>query len=246
MRTLVRSSRLKRGGYQLDMSPESQVRIVGDQHLYELESEVRLLRKELDQAREQLRTEFETEAEKRDKITYMKGVAAGKKEGSKATRASMQAEVDKAGQIIKDLADEICNGLDTVWEECRKNSLELTLIIAEKIVGTIAQEYEGLVKDLTARGMAMVRDQTKIQILVNNKEAEYLRSHNIELLSLTEGVKEIEIIEQPSVKPGSVIIETAGGQIDARIDEQLAVVNAALKPGWSKPEADSDEEESSD
>ena len=234
--TMVRSSRVKSGGYLTDMTRESAVHVVANQRLLELEAEIERLKAGFDQTRQKAKEETAEETKRQVEEAQKNGYAQGKTDGLMEGQSSVRAEVDEAKEVLRKLVEDIKAGLDTVWEECRKCSLELTLLIAEKVTGNIAGEYKELAKDLTVRGMAMVRDQSRVQILVNPENADYLRRQTVDLMSLTEGVKEIEIIEHSSVTPGGVIIETDAGQIDGRIEEQLGAVIAALKPGWSKPE----------
>jgi flagellar assembly protein FliH len=52
--------------------------------------------------------------------------------------------------------------------------------------------------------------------------------HTKDFISLVEGVKSIQVVEDSSVDSGGCIIETDFGEIDARIASQLAELEAKI------------------
>jgi flagellar assembly protein FliH len=213
------------------MERESAIHVVADLRAREMEEEIVTLRKRLDQFQQRVAAEtarrVEIESRARTEEAFQKGLDQGYKQG----RASIAEDV----ALLHKLAVEIEQGLDTIWKECREQMVELTLLIARKVVGTIADQYPELARELTAHCITFARDQIRIKVLVNPEDAEILRRAGAELMSLAEGVKEIEIAERVSISRGGVILETESGQIDARLEEQLDVVASVLKPGWSQP-----------
>ncbi|MCF7810685.1 hypothetical protein K9N50_06820 [bacterium] len=234
MVSIVKSMRIERGSYNAEMKRNETVLITSDQRIKDMQDEIVRLKNELAVTVEMTKNNALVETKNKVEAALKKGYGEGYEQGVKDGRASVSEAVD----TIKSLAVEIEAGFDSVWSNCRDDMVELTLIILKKIVGTVADQYKDLAKDLTKKCTTMVRDQAKLKILVNPSDAELLRSAEVELMSLAEGVKEIEIAERASIRPGGVIIETESGQIDARIDEQLAAVEAALKPGWNEGNGD--------
>jgi len=231
MKSPVRAARIERGKYQADLKHEAAIHIVADQHVREMEEEIARLRKKLDQFQPRLEAEaarlVEAEARPRAERAYQDGLKKGYENG--------RASIEEAVAFIHTLAVDIEQGLDTVWKQCRDQAVELTLMMTCKIVGVIADQYHELARELAARCMTFARDQVRIKVLVNPEDAETLRKAEVELMSLAEGVKEIEIAERASIGRGGVIIETDSGQIDARLEEQLDALIATMKPGWSHP-----------
>ena len=236
MKSSVRAARIERGNYLADLKRETAIHVIADARAREMEAEIEQLNEKLNQFQQNAKTEtaliVEKESRARAETAYQEGFNAGKVEGNKEGRAAVQEAVE----IVRKLAIEIEQSLDIMWKECRDHAVELTMIIARKVVGTIADEYDELARQLAAKCMTFARDQIKVKILVNPQDAETVRQAEAELMSLAEGVKEIEIAERASVSRGGVVIETDSGQIDARLEEQLDAVIAALKPGWSAPD----------
>ena len=236
MKTSVRAERIERGRYQADLKRETAIHIIADERSREMEEEIERLKEQLDHFQEKADAEtarlIEKESRARAEIAYKEGFTAGKVEGYKEGQASVQDAVE----IIRKLAKSIEHSLDIVWKKCREHSIELTMIIARRIVGTIADQHDDLARRLAARCMTLARDQIRVKILVNPEDAEIVRQAEAELMSLAEGVKDIEIAERTSISRGGVVIETDSGQIDAKLEEQLDAVVTAQKPGWSAPE----------
>jgi flagellar assembly protein FliH len=234
MATAVKSLRIGRGGYNAELRRNETVLITSDQRLRDMQEEIKRLQNELLDAVEITQNNALLETNKKTDAAFKNGYSEGYELGMKEGRAS----VAEAVETINSLVVEIESGFDSIWSNCRKDMVELTIIIVRKIVGAVADQCEDLAKDLAKKCTTMVRDQAKLKILVNPRDAEILRSAEVELMSLAEGVKEIEIAERASIRQGGVIIETENGQIDARIDEQLAAVEAVLKPGWNQGDRD--------
>jgi len=234
MSPAVRSLRIQRGSYKAEKRAEAAVHIISASRFKDLESEIERLKHALEEARSSVAEEAARLAETKVDEAYKRGFDEGFNKG--------RGTVEEAADLIRTLSGEIAAGLTVVWDNCREKSIELALTIARKIVGTTAYEHEGLARELAGKCVSMVRDQARIKVLVNPEDAGVLREASVELMSLAEGVKEIEIAERSSVKRGGVIIETEGGQVDARLEEQLSVIEAALKPGWSSPNAETNDD----
>jgi flagellar assembly protein FliH len=54
-------------------------------------------------------------------------------------------------------------------------------------------------------------------------------SHTKDYISLVEGVKSIQVVEDSTVDEGGCIIETDFGEIDARISSQLAEMETKIR-----------------
>ena len=242
MKTSVRSSRIERGRYRADLRQETAIHVFTDHSIEALQDEIIRLKTTLEEFQQTADAKSAEVANESAEAAYKQGFEDGRMQGYEEGWAAVQ----EAADIIRALAGEIQSGLDAIWKGCRDETVELTLAIARKIVGNVAEQYDNLARELVARCMAMTRDQIRIKILVNPRDAEVLRKAKVELMSMAEGVKEIEIAERASVERGGVLIETEGGQVDGRLGEQLDAVEKALKPGWSRPEVNSVEHNKSE
>ncbi len=236
----VKSLRIEKGYYRTQKGQRAVVRAISDQetvlertHLIELEEEILRLNRDLAQAA--------VDAEAGAVAAYQKGY----NEGQQAGFTESQKDVEPAIELLKNLAIEIENGLDSVWRDCQQKVIELSLDIAEKVVGQAARDCRNIAVELTGCCMKMIREQAKVTIYVNPDDAEAVRAVKSDLVAMTEGVRIVDVFEKAIVPRGGVIVETNAGQLDARIDEQMEVITSVLKPGWSQPEIDNHENEES-
>lgn len=236
MSTTIRSARIAKGRYRTDRSRERWVQVVSDQRIDDLKSEIEHLKNVVSEARETARKEAAEETASQVDAAFKKGIKEGRSAGFSEGQASVRSEVNQAVELVGKLIAEIECGMDVVWRDIREKAADLSLVMARRVVGRVAEEYDELALKLAKKCIKMVRDQARVKILVNPQDIKMLRVQNTDLMSQAEGIKEIEIIEQASIKRGGVIIETEGGQIDGRFEEQLSAFEAALKPGWSRPE----------
>lgn len=219
----VKSLRINRGTYRTDLVETAVIRTAPDRRKAEQEQEIERLNLALDLSR--------YEAEKGAEAAFQNGMKAGYQQGFEAGRES----VEPAIELMKNLAVEIEDSIHRVWDQCRIGVTDIVLAINRKVIGSASVHYSDLAKDITSRLMTMVRDQSKVTIVVNPEDAALLREARTDLLAVTEGVKTLEIIERKSVPRGGVVLETNSGQLDARLGEQLAAIDAVLKPQWTDP-----------
>ena len=227
----VKSLRIEKGYYRTQKGQCAVVRAIPDQEtlfkrtrMIELEGEIQRLNQEIAQAA--------LDAEAGADAAYQKGFSEGQQAGYSESRN----EVEPAIELLKNLAVEIENGMDSVWSSCRQRVIELALEIAEKIIGEAAQSCREIAVELTNRCLKMIREQAKVSISVNPDDAEAIRVVRSDLIAMTEGLRTVEVFEKGLIPHGGVIVETDAGQLDARIEEQMEVITAVLKPKWSHPD----------
>ena len=237
----VNSLRIGRGRYRSDPTRSTVVTAVAELLSGTAEGEIERLGQELARIKREMKEMVEQEVKAHAEETYSQGFQAGYAK----CREEQRATVDEALAIIEQLGGEIEIGVRAVWNDCRETVARLALVIARKVVGVVAQQHEGLALEMAKRALSMVKDQVKIRIAVNPEDANVVRAAQGELLSSTEGVKRIEIVERTSVPRGGVVIETDIGQLEARLEEQLEVVKTALVPAWSHPEPEQSHEQGS-
>jgi len=164
------------------------------------------------------------------KSAWEKGTQDGYRRGLDEGKSIVEPAIDRLNMLTEDIQASMQN----VWDDTRRGIISLVLAISRKILGSVAGQYHDLTVDLTKRAVKMMRDQTSITALINPADAEALRSVRPNILSLSEAVKSFTIEERSDVPPGGVIVETDAVQLDARLDEQMSAIEAALRPGWSE------------
>jgi len=226
MFTAVKSVRFERGCYEIIGAGTALVRALPDQKKLELESEVVRLQIAIEDRDKQHRIDAQS--------AYEQGRIAGYEQGVADSRKA----AEEAADLLRRLTGEIETQMASVWERSREGALKLSLAIATRIIGSAAEAYRPLATELTRKCLTMMRDQAKATIFVNPDDAAQLRSVKSDLLTVAEGIRSLEIMERATVPRGGSVVETDAGQLDARLDEQLKVVESALLPDWSLPESE--------
>ena len=226
MFTAVKSVRFERGCYEIIGAGTALVRALPDQKKLELESEVVRLQIAIEDRDKQHRIDAQS--------AYEQGRIAGYEQGVADSRKA----AEEAADLLRSLTGEIETQMAGVWERSREGALKLSLAIATRIIGSAAEAYRPLATELTRKCLTMMRDQAKATIFVNPDDAAQLRAVKSDLLTVAEGIRSLEIMERATVPRGGSVVETDAGQLDARLDEQLKVVESALLPDWSLPESE--------
>lgn len=235
----VRSLRILRGSYITEPAGEARIQVNRDQNEIERDDMRRLrveqeLHKKISDLESAL-VSLQKTADEQIQVAFKQGEKVGFQTGHKqGLEEGMSTAVPSISQLQK-LTRTVESGISKVWDDSRDAIIDTILEISRRIVGSAAEHYTDIAREITVRAIKTVRDQTHVTICVNAQDIDSLKGIKTELAMLTEGTKRIEIVERPSVPPGGVIIETNAGQLDARLDEQMKAVEAILRPEWSTP-----------
>lgn len=148
------------------------------------------------------------------------GQAQGLKEGLK-----------KAEQVLKELNGAIEDTLSqrqAILEEARHKVLDLILQISRKVTfDAISVDPEKTIELIDGVINSLV-DRSHLKIKVNPDHLPIVEQNIDRFLIGSATIKELTIEPDPRVKYGGCFIETPSGDIDARLDSQLKVVEDIL------------------
>lgn len=134
-----------------------------------------------------------------------------------------------AEHIVK-LEEEITS----IRKELEKTIIPVALKAAKKIVGREMELSEASIVDIVANTLKAVSQHKKIVIYVNKKELEILDKHKQRLKDLFEHLESLSIRERSDIDLGGCVIETEGGIINARMENQWRVLEQAFDVLMSK------------
>lgn len=119
-----------------------------------------------------------------------------------------------------------------VRKDFEKLLMPIALKAAKKIVEKEIKLSESTIFDIVASSLKAVATHKKIVIYAGKKDIEILEAHRPQIKQLFESLESLSLRENPELddeeKRGSVIIETEGGIINARIDNKWQVLEKAL------------------
>jgi flagellar assembly protein FliH len=146
---------------------------------------------------------------------YKKGLEDGKKE--------IEAELQEKMKLLETSIEKIDKINETFEEKIisiEKELIAVALDIAKEVIQKeVSENSKEIAYNLAKSLMDEVKDATKIKIKVNPKDAEFLKDKNFE---------NVEIIADPAVKEGGVVIISDIGNIDAEILNRFKAIKEAI------------------
>jgi flagellar assembly protein FliH len=164
--------------------------------------------------------DLERQLEKSTQEAFHRGLQQGEVEGRKQAQAQLDAEIQRLGRTVTEMA-----GLrHAIRREAEEELVRLALAIARRILHrelTVDPEaLTGLVRAAVGR--------------VEMRETYRVRTHPEHVAAVTRCLvqagapQKIEVVADTSLEKGSAVFETARGTLDASVDTQLAEIQRGL------------------
>lgn len=177
------------------------------------------------------------EAERRE--AEEQGRAAGRESGFGEGKSEVERLIKRTQTVLERAQDKRAEILDETEQEI----ISLVLLIARKVIKVISENQKNVIISNVVQALRKVKGRGNIIIRVNISDLKLSTEHTKDFISLVEGAKSIQIVEDSSVDEGGCIIETDFGEIDARIASQLAELESKIleiSPIKSKAKAAAD------
>ena len=198
------------------------------------EAEAEKIIAEANEKARQVLDEAKAEAEAGKKEAENSGREAGREEGF----AEGKAESDRLIERMQTVLERAQSKRTDILEQTEQEIINLVLLIARKVVKVISENQRNVITSNVVQALRKVKGRGNILLRVNIADLKLTTEHTKDFISLVEGVKSIQVVEDSSVDSGGCIIETDFGEIDARIASQLAELEAKIleiSPIRSKP-----------
>ncbi|MFQ5328807.1 MAG: FliH/SctL family protein [Thermodesulfobacteriota bacterium] len=161
---------------------------------------------------------------------YEEGFMAGE-------RAGMEMGLEKANLLLRRIAamgDEIANFREKFYQENKEEFIKLVIGAASKVLhGEISINREVIANILTSAVDAM-HFQEKAVIRVNPDDLSHLKENCIHIVKRLEEVKGFLLEEDSAIEVGGCVIESADGEVDARVEESLKIIEGAMREALKK------------
>jgi flagellum-specific ATP synthase len=120
---------------------------------------------------------------------------------------------------------------------CEEDTVRISLAIAREIVHHELDQRPDLADAITARAVEMAAGQGRIKVKAHPADGQTLRNLVKTKFSDEADRARIQISDDAGLIRGGCLIETEFGVIDARIDQQLAVIAASLAAALTESKA---------
>ncbi|HHV99006.1 MAG TPA: flagellar biosynthesis protein [Clostridiaceae bacterium] len=143
---------------------------------------------------------------------YEKGYAEGKKQYE-----------DLIEEVQKQKEDSLREYQQTL-ESLESDIVEIVLDITKKVIGNEIKTNRNVVLNLVREAFVRCTNKEKMILKVSSEDYDYVIENKNEILSTVEGIDDFDVREDPSMKPGSCIIETPFGNVDAGADTKITKI----------------------
>jgi len=153
----------------------------------------------------------------------------GYDEGLAAGRTLAQADLEPVRAALAAASTGLGAARDEVVAAVEIRAVELAIALAEKILCTALELDPARLLDVIAGALRRLVDKDEVVLVVNPAHVGLLQAE-IQSLGASAGCpRVIEIVGERRVGPGGCIVRTRDGEIDARIESQLARAEELLR-----------------
>ena len=148
------------------------------------------------------------------------------KEGYQEGMRAAQEEV----AAIRQSLNEFFQYKDKMLEEVSKDVMDIALDIAQKIIKKESDIDKSILLNLIVDIFNNnISKEKKITLRVGSSDIDYLKQNAQEIVNLTQTDAKINIVHDPNILGGGVIVETTNGIVDASFKTQFELLKEALK-----------------
>lgn len=182
---------------------------------------------------ESLLTQAALDAEAMKQTAQVAGQAAGYDKGHsegcdaavKEQRGLIEAANKKAESIIALAEAEKENCV----QQAEKQIIELVMAIADKILPQHFIDAPQLILPMVRSALNKVKDQNSLVIRVSPQNYEFVLMGKNEFQSMLDGQGTLKISSDSALSDSDCIIESANGNVDARLATQLEIVKKSIQ-----------------
>lgn len=148
----------------------------------------------------------------------------GYEDGINEGRQQYENLINEAEQI----RDKAREDYDKAMAGIEEDAVELILAIAKKVICAEIKTDRGYIIGLLREAIEKCAHKEKIVLRVSDEDFDHVEAGREELMSMIEGLDELDIKKDLSLEEGSCVVETQYGSIDAGIHTKVAKIEEAF------------------
>ena len=165
---------------------------------------------------------------------YQKAYDLGFEEGLKQAMAEKTAELNKHSDDTFKLVESLNHIKEELIYQNEAHIIRLVYEIACKIAFDHIEQHDESVLRVIKAAIETAQVEENVSVLIAPQQLEFLEKMKSEVGRENEFLKKIKFIDSDQVTPGSCIVETNYGVIDARIEERVHKLWDDLKQALPK------------
>ena len=159
---------------------------------------------------------------------YEKGFAQGEKDGFEMGAKKFEKILDRIHGTLEDMV----GYRQEFIKKYEKEMLHLICTIAEKVVRGVAKVDNRIVREAILEAFRLAGDRLEVTVRVNPEEVKYVKEIRPDFFDRIKELKSITIQSDPSISRGGCFMETAFGNVDARLESQLEKIADAVEQAF--------------
>ena len=164
-------------------------------------------------------SERELWLEQRVREAHAAGVREGEASGHKRAAAELQPVIARLSRSIED----ICSLRARMRGEAERDLVRLSLAIARRILGRELAVDPDAIHGLVLGALEKIKSQEISRVRVHPAQEEAVRECLRETVTSA-----VEVIADQACEPGTVVLETERGSLDASVESQLREIERGL------------------
>jgi flagellar assembly protein FliH len=169
---------------------------------------------------------------------YQRGFADGRKKGvidaENTWQALAEEKIEPLLTSLKEVLLQLNNIRHETYRKIEKEVVELALAIARQVVCQEITIDKQIVVCVAREALAKVEDPGRIKIKMSPSDLQFINETRSQLSNLIENFDTVTLEATENIQSGGCIIETDLGEIDARIEKQLQVVEESFRTALEK------------
>lgn len=157
---------------------------------------------------------------KREQDAYENGYAAGVKAQSKDIAAKLE--------VLAALSKTIPQIKKDILEKGEEQMVKLAIAIAEKILQQEVSTRKEVILGVLKGALKNIAETEGIKIHLHPQDFRYMMEVKKDFLQSFDGIRNMVFEEDSSIKRGGAVVETMFGEVDARLENQLKEIKAAM------------------
>ncbi len=159
---------------------------------------------------------------------WAEGYATGKAAAEDECRAEKERFCAEYRAELTEFLSTLAERTQGVWLDAEPQIIAFVLEIARKVVKNEAAINPDVVVSVVRNALRRVVDSETVRIRVNVADLETVRNARADLLTVIDGLRNVEIVEDRRVAEGGCVLETSAGTIDAQLPTQFRMVEETL------------------
>jgi flagellar biosynthesis/type III secretory pathway protein FliH len=154
---------------------------------------------------------------------------ASYQQGRKEGRAEALRELSQTVQVLRNAARAYESEKLRLSGDADEQSVTLALAIAKKILGREIRDGEAI-RGVLRRALTQAPARQALRARLNPDDLRMIESTRDQLRKINEPLpEELVLCADPHIARGGCVLESAAGQVDARLETQLGLIEQALR-----------------